>query len=151
MLRLMFTSDEWTKSKWANTKNGKGAYEIVMSRAFWNVVNLCLKVISSLVKVLRLVDGDRKPSMGFLYGEIKQEKEDIKMAFNNVENNHRSIMDIIDTKAKGWLDSSLHMMAYLLNPYYFKDQDIKDNVMVSDVVFTCIEKFFLMTLTSNTK
>lgn len=72
-----------------------------MSRAFWNVVNLCLKVISSLVKVLRLVDGDRKPSMGFLYGEIKQEKEDIKMAFNNVENNHRSIMDIIDTKAKG--------------------------------------------------
>ncbi|CAH1421371.1 unnamed protein product [Lactuca virosa] len=101
-------------------------------------------VISPLVKVLRLVDGDPKPSMGFLYGELKQAKEDIKMAFNNVENNYRSIIDIIDTKAKGRLDSPLHMMAYLLNPYYFfKDQEIKDNVMVSDIVFICIEKFFL--------
>ncbi|GJZ07223.1 putative transcription factor/ chromatin remodeling BED-type(Zn) family protein [Tanacetum coccineum] len=110
-LRLMFTSDEWTQSKWAKTKNEKLAYSIVMSPSFWNGVNLCLKVISPLIKVLRLVDGDQKPSMGFL--------------------------------SKGRLDSPLHLTAYLLNPYYFfKDESIKDDVMVSDAVFKCLEKFF---------
>ncbi|GKC39208.1 hypothetical protein Tco_1051592 [Tanacetum coccineum] len=57
-LRLIFTSDEWTQSKWAKTNNGKGAYSIIVSPSFWNEVNLCLKVISVLVKVLRLADGD---------------------------------------------------------------------------------------------
>ncbi|CAH1420053.1 unnamed protein product [Lactuca virosa] len=68
-LKHMFTSHEWTQSKWSR-KNGTGAYEIVIIRSFWNGVNLCLKVFSPLVKILRLADGDRKASMGFLYGEI---------------------------------------------------------------------------------
>ena len=51
-LRLMFTSDDWTQSKWAKTSKGKGAYAIVMSISFWNGISLCLKVISPLVKVL---------------------------------------------------------------------------------------------------
>ena len=142
-LRLMFTSDEWTRSKWAKTKNGKVAYSIVMSPSFWHGVNLCLKVIFPLVKVLRLADGDQKPSMGFLYGELKKSKEDIKIAFNNLENNYLPIIDIIETRSKGRLDSPLHLTAYLLNPYYFfKDQSIKDDVMVSDAAFVCLEKFF---------
>ncbi|XP_023753043.1 uncharacterized protein LOC111901427 [Lactuca sativa] len=124
-------------------KNGTGAYAIVISRPFWNGVNLCLKVFSPLVKLLRLANGDQKASMGFLYGELQQAKEDIKMAFNNVEINYRSIIEIIETRAKGRLDSPLHMTAYLLNPYYlYKDQNIKDNVMVSDAIFICVEKFF---------
>ncbi|GJT07184.1 putative transcription factor/ chromatin remodeling BED-type(Zn) family protein [Tanacetum coccineum] len=110
-LRLMFTSDEWTQSKWAKTKNGKEAYSI--------------------------------PSMGFLYGELKKAKEDIKMAFNNVETYYRPIIDIIETRSKGRLDSPLHLIAYLLNPYYFfKDQRIKDDVMVSNAVYAFLEKLF---------
>nr|GEW74104.1 hypothetical protein [Tanacetum cinerariifolium] len=140
-LRLMFTSDEWTQSKWAKTKNEKLAYSTVMSPSFWNGVNLCLNVISPLVKVLRLVDGDQKPSMGFLYEELKKAKEDIKTAFNNVEIHYRPIIDIIDSRSKSRLDSPLHLTAYLLNPYYFfKDESIKDDVMVSDTVFKCLEK-----------
>ncbi|GKC98200.1 putative transcription factor/ chromatin remodeling BED-type(Zn) family protein [Tanacetum coccineum] len=77
-LRIMFTSDEWTQSKWAKTKNRKLAYSIIMSPSFWNGVNLCLKVISPLVKVLRLVDGDQKPSIGFLYGELKKQRRILK-------------------------------------------------------------------------
>ncbi|PWA67183.1 hypothetical protein CTI12_AA321880 [Artemisia annua] len=127
-LRLMVTSDDWTQSKWAKTKKGKGAYSIV---------------ISPLVKVLRLADGDQKPSMGFLYGELKKAKEDIKMAFNNVETYYRPIIDIIETRSKDRLDSPLHLTAYLLNPYYFiKDQSIKYDVMVSNAVFAFLEKFF---------
>lgn len=52
-------------------KNGLGAYAIVIGRSFWNGINLCLKVFSLIVKLLRLADGDQKASMGFLYGELQ--------------------------------------------------------------------------------
>ncbi|PWA71221.1 hypothetical protein CTI12_AA283120 [Artemisia annua] len=50
---------------------------------------------------------------------------------------------IIETRSKGRLDSPLHLTGYLLNPYYFfKDQSIQDDVMVSNAVFAFLEKFF---------
>ncbi|KAL5734909.1 hypothetical protein ACOSP7_032770 [Xanthoceras sorbifolium] len=49
----------------------------------WNGITLCLKVFAPLVKVLRLVDGDVKPFMGFLYGELKNAKEKIKVVLRN--------------------------------------------------------------------
>ncbi|KAK2659712.1 hypothetical protein Ddye_006245 [Dipteronia dyeriana] len=77
-LRAMFTSNDWETCKWSKSVKGKTACSTVMSLSFWKGVNLCLRVFAPLVKVLRLVDRDRKPSMGFVYGELKQAKEEIK-------------------------------------------------------------------------
>ncbi|XP_052619826.1 uncharacterized protein LOC128126130 [Lactuca sativa] len=115
---------------------------------FWascaaHIIDLMLEAIGKEVKLRRLADGDEKASMAFLYAELQQAKEAIKMAFKNVEINYRSIIEIIETRAKGWLDSPLHMTAYLLNPYnFYKDQSINDNVMVLDAIFICFERFF---------
>ncbi|KAL5844349.1 hypothetical protein ACOSQ4_010307 [Xanthoceras sorbifolium] len=62
-LSNMFTSTEWENYKWLRTAKGKAAYSTVLNMNFWNGVTLCLKVFAPLVKVLRLVDGDVKPSM----------------------------------------------------------------------------------------
>ncbi|KAF7131997.1 hypothetical protein RHSIM_Rhsim09G0032000 [Rhododendron simsii] len=141
-LRAMFSSEAWDKSKWAKSPKGKTAFATVMSTAFWNGVTLCLKVFGPLVMVLRL-DGDRKPSMGFVYGELKNAKEEIKEAYKQVETNYRPILDVIDEKAKGRLDSALHLMAYFLNPFYFyKDHTIQDDPIIMDGVLTCVETFF---------
>ena len=118
-LRAMFTSSDWDKCKWSKSVKGKAAYSTVLSAGFWNGVNYCLRVFAPLVRVLRLVDGDRKPSMGFLYGELKRAKEEIREALKNIESNYRPIFEIIDVKSKGRLDSPLHMTAYILNLYYF--------------------------------
>ncbi|XP_057463951.1 uncharacterized protein LOC130753827 [Actinidia eriantha] len=142
-LRTMVTSDAWGECKHSKSAKGKAAYSTVLSMSFWNGVTLCLKVFAPLVQVLRLVDGDRKPSMGFLYGELKQAKEEIKVAYKNVEANYCPILDIIDAKAQDRLDSPLHLAAYLLNPYYFfKDQSIEDDPMVMDAFITCVKMFF---------
>ncbi|XP_022849890.1 uncharacterized protein LOC111371981 [Olea europaea var. sylvestris] len=45
--------------------------------SFLTLQNLCLRVFTSLVKVLRLIDGEEKPSMGFVYGELLKAKDDI--------------------------------------------------------------------------
>ena len=74
-LRQMFTSDEWDKCKLSKTVKGKSAYATIVSPSFWSGVTLCLKVFAPLVKVLRMVDADWKPSMGFIYGELKRAKK----------------------------------------------------------------------------
>ena len=74
-LGTMFVSMEWDECIWSKQAKGKAAFATVMSISFWNGVTQCLKVFAPLVRVLRLVDGDRKPSMGFVYGELKNAKE----------------------------------------------------------------------------
>ncbi|XP_042448869.1 uncharacterized protein LOC122033773 [Zingiber officinale] len=50
-------------------------------------------VFAPLVKVLRIVDANKKPSMGFVYGELLQAKKDIKNALSNVPKNYQHIID----------------------------------------------------------
>ncbi|KAH6824104.1 hypothetical protein C2S53_004070 [Perilla frutescens var. hirtella] len=117
-LKAMFGSPEWELCKYSKSKKGKDVYGIVMSLGFWSGVGLCLQVFTPLIKVLQIADGDTKPSMGFLYGELIQAKEDIKISLSNLPKNYEPIIEVIDGRMKGRLDSSLHLTAYLLNPFY---------------------------------
>nr|KYP52836.1 hypothetical protein KK1_025222 [Cajanus cajan] len=67
-LRNMFNSEEFRQSKFGRDKNGLAfeARQIVIGNDFWSKANDILKVFEPLVKVLRLVDGDEKPTMGFV-------------------------------------------------------------------------------------
>nr|XP_011468457.1 PREDICTED: uncharacterized protein LOC101302773 [Fragaria vesca subsp. vesca] len=142
-LRSMITNGEWSESKHAKSAKGKAAASIALSPSFWNGVNLCLKVFAPLVKVLRLVDGDRKPSMGFVYGEQQKAREEIKKTYKNQEAHYRPILDIVDEKARERLDSPLHLAGYLLNPYYtYFDPSIINDGVVMDGFIECVEKFF---------
>ncbi|CAH1447122.1 unnamed protein product [Lactuca virosa] len=130
----MFTSTEWEECKFSGTPKGRTSYGTVTSLQFWAGVTLCLKVFSPLVKVLRMVDADWKPSMGFVYGEIKGAKEEIMKALGGQEKTYKPIIDIINTKMKGMLDSKLHLTAYLLNPYYhFGDLEMQRQVVTIDL------------------
>ncbi|KAH6838113.1 hypothetical protein C2S53_001204 [Perilla frutescens var. hirtella] len=117
-LKAMFGSPEWELCKYSKSKKGKDVYGIVMSLGFWSGVGLCLQVFTPLIKVLRIADGDTKRSMGFLYGELIQAKEDIKISLSNLPKNYEPIIEVIDGLMKGRLDTSLHLTAYLLNPFY---------------------------------
>ncbi|XP_042454068.1 uncharacterized protein LOC122038398 [Zingiber officinale] len=141
-LRNMMTSNEWDSTKWSRSKKGKEAFDVVVPNDFWNSMDLCLRIFTPLVKVLRLVDGEEKPSMGFVYGEILNAKEEIRKTFKE-ENDYLPILNIIDSKSKGHLDGPLHTTAYLLNPYYFfKNQSIKDDPLITDNMIVCVKKFF---------
>lgn len=96
-----------------------------------------------MVKVLRLADGEKIPSLGFVYGELVEAKKSIKEATDHLEKNYQPIFRIIDEKLKGRLDSPLHMAAYFLNPYYFyKDPTIQYDIEVSEGFIKCVETFY---------
>ena len=110
-LRKMVVHSRWDSLKDAKSKKGKEATATILSPAFWKDVKLMLAVFEPLVKVLRLVDGDVKPSMGFLYGELLKAKREVKEAFGNVESRFKDFMAVIEKKMNGRLDSPLHLTA----------------------------------------
>ncbi|XP_066311108.1 uncharacterized protein [Miscanthus floridulus] len=106
-------------------------------------VKLCLSVFEPLVKVLCLVDGDVKPSMGFIYGELLKAKREIKEAYGNVQSRYNKVIAIIDKKMKGRLDSPLHLTAYLLNPYYsYGNPSIFDDATITVGFMSYVETFY---------
>ncbi|CAE5959162.1 unnamed protein product [Arabidopsis arenosa] len=142
-LRFMFVSDEWDKCKDSNYVKGRSAYYTCLSPAFWDGVKRVVKVLEPLVKVLRMVDGEKRPSMGFIYGELVEAKRSIKAATNNLERYYQPILDIIDENIKGRLDSPLHLTAYLLNPFYFYNEPpIQLDGTLMTGFLNCVETFY---------
>ncbi|KAL1203389.1 hypothetical protein V5N11_033171 [Cardamine amara subsp. amara] len=142
-LKMMFISKEWDESKWANHSKGLAAYHTITNKEFWEGVATCIRVFAPLVRVLRLVDGDLKPTMVFVHGEFEEAKKEICKALDNVEQNYRPILSIIELKSKSRLDSPLHLMGYLLNPYYFyKDSSIQFDRDIISAIFKCVDAFY---------
>ncbi|CAL1368377.1 unnamed protein product [Linum trigynum] len=117
-LRKMVMNAMWENIKETSSKKGKEAYDTVLSVRLLNGVEVCLKVFEPLVKLLRLVDGDVKPSMGFVYGELLKAKREINEAFKNEELCYKEVIAIVEKKMRGRLDAPLHLTTYLLNPHY---------------------------------
>ncbi|XP_047326444.1 uncharacterized protein LOC124930127 [Impatiens glandulifera] len=142
-LRTMFGSNAFDSLKHSKSVAGKKSYDTVFSQSFWNKVTHVLEVFKPLVEVLRIVDGDR-PFMPWLYGKLKEAKEDIKCALNGVEGNYKLLLDIIELKGKGRLDNELHVTAYFLNPFYFAKNrvGIGGALEVMEAIQKCVEMFF---------
>jgi hypothetical protein len=116
-LRAMFASVSWQKSKFA----GKGdavdvERTILVDNTFWKAIKFCLKSVLPLVKVLKLVDGDVKPAMGYIYEAMDRAKEQIERNFEYVKMRYEDVWTIIDARWGLQLHTPLHAAGYYLNP-----------------------------------
>ncbi|XP_027941001.1 uncharacterized protein LOC114194784 [Vigna unguiculata] len=125
----MFTSNEWKSSKFAKTNDGKIVEDVVLDKEFWKNIITCLKGAFPLIEVLRLVDSDQKPAMGFIYEAMDQAKEKIQKAFNAVK--------------KRWdkqLHRPLHAAGYFLNPQMHYRPGFKADLEVKRGLMECITR-----------
>ncbi|KAF5755625.1 putative ribonuclease H-like superfamily [Helianthus annuus] len=97
-LRNMFASEQWTSGKWATERKGQRANDIVFTPTFWNNVLLTLKIMGPLVKVLRLVDNEKKPAMGYVYEAMERAKLAIAAALGKDSNEYILVSEIIDKR-----------------------------------------------------
>ncbi|KAL7202260.1 hypothetical protein ACSBR1_033854 [Camellia fascicularis] len=79
-LRALFNSDERKNSRWGKAKTGQPykLKKIILGQEFLQKATEFCKVDKPLVRVLRLVDRDKKPIMGFIYEVIDRAKLAIK-------------------------------------------------------------------------
>ncbi|XP_031258298.1 uncharacterized protein LOC116116350 [Pistacia vera] len=139
-LRSMFASEEWANSTHATTVKGKKVVDIILSDTrFWKSIQFALKCVDPLVEVLRLVDGDVKPAIRYIYEAMRRAKNQIAKNFNNVEHRYREIWKIIDTHWDFQLHKPFHATAYYLNPKYHYDPNFNPDKEVKLV----IEKMYL--------
>ncbi|CAI9266545.1 unnamed protein product [Lactuca saligna] len=66
-----------------------------MQDSFWRNVLYALKLIGPLVEVLRLVDGEKYPAMGYIYDVVDMAKEAIRDSFSNADD-YKTTFQIID-------------------------------------------------------
>ncbi|XP_020082516.1 uncharacterized protein LOC109706122 [Ananas comosus] len=117
--RKMFTSDDWTKSKWAKEQAGKNATSIVLMPTFWTSIVYILKIFGPLVRVLRLVDGEKRPAMGYIYEAMDRAKEAIAKSFKERVEKYSEVFKIIDNRWQCQLHRPLHAAGHFLNPEFF--------------------------------
>ena len=142
-LASMVSSPDWDENRWSGTVKGRAVKQTIYSDVFWRDAQQLMKIYTLLFKLLRIVDGDKKPSMGFVYGMLQDAKDEIKASCNRKESVYRPILEIIEKKAKDRLDSPLHLAAYYFNPYYYyKDNTIKEDTSVKAALMYCIDKFY---------
>ncbi|KAF7146230.1 hypothetical protein RHSIM_Rhsim04G0084200 [Rhododendron simsii] len=113
-LKDMFNSTEWKATRYARMQRAKEVRDILESKDFWTKAADILKVQEPLVKVLRLVDGDRKPTTRFIYEAMDR----AKMAIQNDCRYYAEYWRIIDRRWAIQLHTDLHAAGYFLNPIY---------------------------------
>ncbi|KAH0720241.1 hypothetical protein KY284_005271 [Solanum tuberosum] len=130
-LRSLFISEEWNTSKFAKEVTGKEVARIMLSYTFWNHVVHALNVGGPLIKVLRLVDGEQKPPMGYIYEAMDRAKGSIQKAFTD-EYKYAKVFEIIDKRWNTQLHQHVHAAGNILNPSLFYD-NVENNLLTKEV------------------
>ncbi|XP_018627616.1 uncharacterized protein [Nicotiana tomentosiformis] len=118
-LRTLFMSIEWSEGIYAKEALGKEVARHIVGPYFWNDTVQALKVGNPLVIVLRLVDGERKPPMGYIYEAMDMAKEVIEKAFVHDKRKYGKVFEIIDERWTVQLHQPLHAAGHILNPGFF--------------------------------
>jgi len=120
---------------------GKEATKIVFMPSFWNHVVFTLKVMAPLVHVLRLVDGERKAAMGYIYEAMEKAKETIMKSFNNNESMYKDVFTIIDNRWTCQLHRPLHAAGHFLNlEFYYSNPEMEYDLEVTNGLYACIKR-----------
>jgi hypothetical protein len=91
-LKSLFGSKKWLESNFTRNYGGKKVEAtIIRDDRFWKAIKYYLKASGPLVKVLKLVDGDVKPAMGYIYEAMDRDKEKIAANFNNKISSYKKI------------------------------------------------------------
>ncbi|XP_057443963.1 uncharacterized protein LOC130736134 [Lotus japonicus] len=139
-LMTMFGSEEWKATKVSTSSDGKKVQSMVLDSRLWNNITICLKAAIPLMSVLRLVDSDENPAMGFLYAEMHAAKEKIKSNFNSVQRSYEPVWKIIDERWENQLHKPLHAAAYYLNPRFHYDDAFVKDLETKQGLFACVDR-----------
>ncbi|XP_052622250.1 uncharacterized protein LOC111876721 [Lactuca sativa] len=80
-----------------------------------------LKVMTPLLKLLRLCDSDEKPAIGYVYEGMRRARRGIKELFKKKKELYRPYTNIIDSCWDRMLRKSIYCAAYWLNPVFQYD------------------------------
>ncbi|XP_034688130.1 uncharacterized protein LOC117916285 [Vitis riparia] len=138
-LQALVTSKFFVDSRYSKDYKSQVAVSIILDNRFWNDCLIVVNFMSPLMRLLRIVDCDERPSMGYVYEGMYRVRLGIKKLFNYSERLYKPYTEIIKQHWDQQLKKSIHSAAYWLNPCFQYDQENfcnKPNVIggVMDVI-----------------
>jgi hypothetical protein len=114
-LKHMFNSEVWYRHQDSDTEWGRRVTAIINSNHFWENAKTVVKVMEPIVKVLRLVDGEKRPTMGYLYEAM----ESLRKAIEKYPLQILTYKEIVEERWFRMLLHPLHEAGKLLNTSIF--------------------------------
>ena len=139
----MFVSDDWRNFRYSRRQDGKTIAKMVYSETFWRGVEEACLVSEPIVKVLRLVDGE-KLAMVYLYEAIDRANKAIRSYYADKGsaglNRQMMLWDVIDSRWTGMLHRPIHAAALFLNPAFAYKCNFRFDGEVMEGLHSCIER-----------
>ncbi|KAF7815169.1 hypothetical protein G2W53_029138 [Senna tora] len=138
-LQALVTHDHFVKHRLAKTAVGKTFSDIVLDNKFWNDCLIVVKIVAPIVHLLRIVDADEKPSMGYVYEGMHMAKKAIKEMFKGKKEIYKPYTDIIKARWHKHFKCDLHAAAYYFNPAFFYDEKFVEKNNITQAVLRLLE------------
>ncbi|MQL78800.1 hypothetical protein Taro_011240 [Colocasia esculenta] len=105
---------------------------LVSDHRFWEKIHYYLKLIEPLVQVLRMVDGEDKNDMGYLYEAMDKAKERLREKHPQA---YKKWWKIIDARWESTLHHDLHAAGYFFNPrHQYSDSPHNDGEVLQGTI-----------------
>ena len=117
-LQALVTSKFFVDSRYSNDNKSRVVVSIILDHKFWNDCFIIVKLMAPLVRLLRIVDGDERPSMGYVYEGMYRARLGIKKLFNHNKRLYKPYTNIIKQRWDEQLRKSIHSADYWLNPCF---------------------------------
>ncbi|XP_052619896.1 uncharacterized protein LOC111897506 [Lactuca sativa] len=88
-LQVLLVSEQWRKSYFAKKAPGKRVEKIVSKQSFWDGVYLACQINAPLVDIVRLVDTEEGPCMGYIYDAMSRAQDQISKNLNDGNNDKK--------------------------------------------------------------
>ncbi|XP_074577611.1 uncharacterized protein LOC141834060 [Curcuma longa] len=137
----MFTSEAWNSCSWAKHVEGmKAKATVLFDPQFWPQLTYCIRSVVPLVYVLREVDSEEKPAMGFIYHLMKSAKEQIALNCGMNKQKYEPILNKIETRWTPQLHQPLHAAGYYLNPQLRFQDDFSNLDHIKQGLHECMDR-----------
>jgi len=114
----------------------------VLDQKFWKDCAIICQISKPIVRVLRIVDSDERPAMGYLFGAFHASREEIVKRFQRKKELVKPFLKYIDARWDRHFDKNLHAAGFWFNPNNQYDNDLREKYnFTTSRVLDVIEKY----------
>ncbi|XP_065867963.1 uncharacterized protein [Euphorbia lathyris] len=119
-LQALVVSDEF--KKYMRMPRGAAVRQIVLDELFWSRSLIFVKIVTPMLRLLRICGSGEKPTIGYVYEGMYRARNDIKELFKSKKSLYKPYTSIIKKRWDRMLRQNLHAAAYWLNPVFQYDK-----------------------------
>lgn len=138
-LHSMVTSEEWVECEYSKKPEGYTMMDYVGNQSFWSMCTLITRLMDPLLRLFRIVSGEKRPGMGYVYAGMYRAKETIKKELVN-KKDYMVYWNIIDHRWDNLHRHPLHAAGFYLNPKFFYSTEGDIHLQIRSSVYDCVER-----------